>query len=226
MHFRGVFRSLWSSVFNPKHVLVFPLGYTQDIPPSVVPASDRHYAWSFVGEGGKSSRPDMIRAMSSVEPHICYSVTPIRGMTFFDRNSNGKKRIAEQDYYEILGQSVFAPAPMGNASIESCRPYDALEVGSIPILERRPTLDYYRGLLGYYPLPTVNSWSHARQLVSRLLKDPVKLDELQQTCLRWWKSYQSELIRKIGVFLEERSSRATNWCHLDRDCQGCHYGDK
>ncbi len=147
----------------------------------------------------------MIRAMSSVEPHICYSVTPIRGMTFFDRNSNGKKRIAEQDYYEILGQSVFAPAPMGNASIESCRPYDALEVGSIPILERRPTLDYYRGLLGDHPLPTVNSWSHARQLVSRLLKDPVKLDELQQTCIRWWKSYQSELIRKIGVFLEERS---------------------
>ena len=67
VYFRGVFRSLWSSVFNPKHVLVFPLGYTEEIPRQrAVPASDRRYAWSFVGEGGKSSRPDMIRAMSSI----------------------------------------------------------------------------------------------------------------------------------------------------------------
>ena len=146
-------------------VLVFPLGYSEEIPASAVPASDRRYAWSFVGERGKSSRPDMIRAMSSIEPHICYSVTPIRGMTFFDRNSTEKKRIAKQDNYEILGQSVFAPSPMGNANIECCRPYDALEVGAIPILERRPT-GLLQGSPGRHPLPTVNSWSHARQLLS------------------------------------------------------------
>ena len=110
VHFRGVFRSFWSSVFNPKHVMVFPLGYTQEIPASAVPASDRRYAWSFVGEGGKSSRPDMIRAMSSIEPHICYSMTPIRGMTFFDCNSTGKKRIANRTTtkYWAIGVCSFA----------------------------------------------------------------------------------------------------------------------
>jgi hypothetical protein len=94
VHFRGVFRQYWSSVFNPRHVMVFPLGSNiQEIPASVVRASDRRYAWSFIGEGGKSSRPDMVRAMSAIEPHICFSTSPIRGNAFFDRNLAGQKRI-------------------------------------------------------------------------------------------------------------------------------------
>jgi hypothetical protein len=206
VHFRGVFRQYWSSVFNPKHVMVFPLGsYIEQIPTTVVRASDRRYAWSFIGEGGKSSRPDMVRAMSSIEPHICFSTSPIHGIAFFDRNPAGKKKIPLQDTFEILGQSVFAPAPMGNANVECDRFYAALEVGAIPIVERRLTLDYYRRLLGDHPVPTVTSWSQARELVIQLLKDPERLDELQQTCMQWWKGYKSELIERIGVFLDERS---------------------
>ncbi len=209
VHFRGVFRHFWSSVFNPKHVMVLPLGsYLKETPASVAAASERRYAWSFIGSAGTSSRPEMVRAMSAIEPHLCYSTSPIRGITFFDRNSTGKKRIPQQDTFEILGQSAFSPAAMGNANLECCRIYDALELGAIPIVERRLTLDYYKHLLGEHPLPTVSSWPQARRVVDRLLKDPVKLDELQKTCVQWWKSYQSALTRRIGVFLEERSLAA------------------
>jgi hypothetical protein len=206
-NFRGVFRMIWSSVFNPKHVMVFPLGSYLEAPPaSIVPASQRRYAWSFVGEAGKVSRPDMVRAMTPIEPHICFSETPVRGITFFNRDSSGKKRIPKQDFYQIMGQSAFAPSPQGNATIESCRPYDALEVGAIPIVERRLTLDYYKSLLGKHPLPTVDSWSQGRQLAVNLLADPARLDELQQTCLQWWKQYKCKLIERIGIFLTERSN--------------------
>lgn len=207
VHFRGVFRMIWSAVFNPKHVMVFPLGsYLNEIPTSVIPASERRYAWSFVGDAGKSSRPEMMRSMAAIEPHISFSDTPVSGITFFDCKSAGHKRISTQDFYQIMGQSVFAPAPQGNATIESCRPYDALEVGAIPIVERRLTMDYYKQLLGDHPLPTVASWSEARELVVRLLKDPARLDELQQTCLQWWKDYKLELVGRVGDFLVERSS--------------------
>ena len=205
-HFRGVFRFYWSSVFNPRHVMVLPLGsFVEQVPASVLRASDRRYAWSFIGDGGKTSRPEMVRAMSAIEPHICFSTTPIRSIAFFDRDSAGSKRIPLHDTLEILGQSVFAPAPMGNANVECWRPYDALDVGAIPILERRLTLDYYKQLLGDHPLPTVSSWSQARRLAIGLLNDPVKLDELQQSCMQWWRSYKIELIKRIGTFLEERS---------------------
>jgi hypothetical protein len=207
VHFRGVFRMIWSSVFNSRHVMVIPLGSYIDKPPAVViPSSERRYAWSFIGDAGKVSRPDMVRAMSAIEPHICFSDSSIRGMTFFDRNAKGAKRFSKDDFYQIMGQSVFAPAPQGNATLESCRPYDGLEVGCIPIIERRLTLDYYKQFLGDHPLPTVSSWSQAPALVKELLSDPVRLDNLQQTCTQWWRKYKADLIDRIGNFLDERSN--------------------
>ena len=205
VHFRGVFRMLWSSVFNPKHVMTVPLGsYIKEPPPSVTPVADRRYAWSFIGDAEKVSRPDMVRAFSSIEPHICFSSTPVRGISFFGA-APGKRRIPESDFYNILGDSVFAPSPMGNASIESCRPYDALECGAIPIVERRLTLDYYKELLGNHPLPTVSSWSEGRDFANSHLNDPVKLNALQATCMQWWANYKLTLTKNVGNFLLERS---------------------
>lgn len=207
LNFRGVFRMIWCGVFNPRHVMSLPLGsYLDDLPATVPPVTERHYAWSFIGDAGKVSRPDMVRAMSTIEPHVCFSSTPVRGVKFFNHDANGERRIPTHKFFEVLGDSVFAPAPMGNATIESCRPYDALEVGAIPIVERRLTLDYYRGLLGDHPLPTVGSWSEARKLVEVLLSDPGRLGDLQRTCLHWWAKYKSGLIAEIGTFLEERSN--------------------
>jgi hypothetical protein len=205
VHFRGIFRTMWSGVFNPKQVMVLPLGYSLQNKEPFVKASERRYAWSFIGEAGKSSRPDMVRGLASIEPHICFSSTPVPGVSFFDRTPAGKKRIPRQDFAQILAQSAFAPAPMGNASLESCRIYDALEAGAIPIVERRLTLNYFQHLFGKHPLPTVSSWSEARTLIAKVLADPSRLDSLQQECLEWWKQYQSTLTDKIGEFLAERS---------------------
>jgi len=206
-NFRGVFRMLWSSVFNPQHVMTIPLGtYIKESPASFPAVRDRRYAWSFIGDAEKASRPEMVHAFSSIEPHICFSSTRVSGMSFL---GGGGRKYSRPEFYEILGQSVFAPSPMGNASIESCRPYDALEMGAIPIVERRMTLDYYHGLLGDHPLPTVGSWAEGRALVSRLLDRPEELDKLQKTCVQWWADYQLKLHDRIGAFLERRS-RATD----------------
>src|SRR4029077_12913833 len=132
---------------------------------------------------GKSSRPDMVRNLSTIEPHICFSSTPVGGVEFFDRGPAGKRRIPKEDFVEILRQSAFAPAPMGNASLESVRLYDALESGAIPIVERRLTLDYFKGFLGKHPLPTIDSWSEGRRLITRFLNDPARLDALQHECI-------------------------------------------
>ncbi|HWT67171.1 MAG TPA: hypothetical protein VN151_13740 [Terracidiphilus sp.] len=207
IHFRGVFRTIWSSVFNPHHVMVIPLGYSaRNDTTASVPASERRYAWSFIGEAGKCSRPEAVRALLPIEPHICYSGSSARGVTFFSRSSQGQKRIPEADFVEYLNQSAFAPSPMGNGSLESCRVYDALEAGSIPIIEKRISLNYFESLLGNHPLPTIRSWSQARRLVMHLLKNPAELDALQLKCTQWWKDYQAELTQKIGAFLSERSN--------------------
>jgi hypothetical protein len=84
-----------------------------------------------------------------------------------------------------------------------------LQAGAIPIVERRLTLDYFRGLFGNHPLPTVTSWSQARSLAEKLLQEPEKLDALQKECQQWWKDHQVTVTANIGEFLDRRS-RATD----------------
>lgn len=205
--FRGVFRSYWSSVFNPKYVKVLPLGCAlPDSAASIMPASQRRYAWSFIGQAGKCTRPDMVRALSTVEPHISFSTTAVRGMSFWTKGIVGPKRIPKSEFLGILRDSAFAPAPMGNANLESFRIYEALDVGTIPIVEKRMFLDYFRELLGDHPIPTVGSWREARDLMRRYLDDPPALDRLQQDCTQWWGEYQIRLTGEIGAFLNERSA--------------------
>jgi hypothetical protein len=207
VHFRGVFRTIWASVFNPERVMQLPLGFSLNLEKQpFVPASQRRYAWSFIGEAGKASRPEAVRAMVPLEPHFLFSSTPVSGVKFFSEGRDGKRRIPHKDFADILLQSAFAPAPMGNASLESCRVYDALEAGAIPIVERRLTLDYFGGLLGNYPFPTVRSWGEARRIAQRLLNNPSKLDAMQRSCTDWWSEYQNGLTARIGEFLAHCSA--------------------
>ena len=207
-HFRGVFRTIWASVFNPDRVMQIPLGFSSNFEQlPVVPASQRRYAWSFIGEAGKCSRPEAVRSMMPIEPHFLFSSTQVNGLTFFSDGQEGKRRIPRSDFVETLRQSAFAPAPMGNASLESCRVYDALETGAIPIVEKRLTLDYFGGLLGDYPFPSVRSWHAARRVSQRLLREPQRLDALQRECIEWWREYQNRLTAQIGDFLIRCSSK-------------------
>ena len=207
VNFRGVFRPYWSAVFNPQYVMVVPLGnHVPNTTTSILPASERRYAWSFIGEAGKSSRPDMVRAMSSVEPHISFSTTPVPGLAFWSKDVAGPKRIPRSESVEILQQSAFAPAPMGNVNLECYRLYEALDAGAIPIVEKRQFLDYFTKLFGDHPLPTVRNWRQARGLVRGYIDDPVRLNELQQQCHDWWTSYQRQLVDRIGAFLADRAA--------------------
>jgi hypothetical protein len=117
-------------------------------------------------------------------------------------------RVVERDeYYDVMTDSMFAPCPMGNVNIESFRLYEALECGTVPIVEKRLGFDYYRKLLGDHPIPTVSSWSDASHLIRDCLRHPVKLEGLQRECMAWWKLYKPRLRHVISDFLARAGSR-------------------
>jgi hypothetical protein len=140
------------------------------------PASERPYLWSFAGQL-KSTRFKMLAALRQAGE----GAEHITGT--FDE---AVEPIAGDAYLRLLADSVFVPCPMGNVHLESFRAYEAIELGAIPVVERRPWLDYHRELLGDHPLPTVRSWSEAPALIGRLRADPVALDELQGKIVAWW----------------------------------------
>ena len=211
-NFRGVIRCFWSDVFNRSRVLPLPLGYNAGLERNrepLIPASERKYVWSFLGQMNKSSRPDMARALSHVTPNFLFATDDLPGFVIHNKLQGGGRRLFnKKDFAEFLFESSFSPSPMGNANIECFRVYEALECGSIPIVEKRMTLDYYKDLLGPHPMPTVRSWPQARGLIRELLRSPAHMDALQRECLAWWKRYKADYTLALGEFLATHADPA------------------
>jgi hypothetical protein len=207
-NFRGVFRNYWSSIFNPRRVMQLPLGYTNGFTHEAIePDIDRRlYVWSFLGHTGKSSRPEMIEALMPIEPNFIYTAGQSR-----------IKPIGRSEYQRILRDSIFVPCSMGNLNLDSFRVYEALECGAIPILEKRPGLDYFARLLGAHPLPTFSNWRQAARFVASMREDRSALFNLQKHCIDWWAGYKQSLRDRIGSFIEtvpgEEAGSYVHWRH-------------
>lgn len=208
-NFRGVIRCYGSDVFRPDFVRILPLGYFEPMsfPINVeTPVAARRYIWSFMGEVGRSSRPEMAANLLSLEPHLLFSTGGQHGFNFWNTDAGKRRRFSPQQCLEILADSVFAPCPMGNVNLECWRVYEALECGAIPVLEKRSSLDYFHELFGDHPIPTFSSWKAARSAMCDFMLDSEQLNKLQQECRTWWAAYQPRLADDLQKFLRERSS--------------------
>lgn len=101
-------------------------------------------------------------------------------------------------YRGVLFSSSLTLAPRGLPNHpESFRVYEALEMGSIPVIERD---DYWAGLLGAdHPLPTVDVWPQLPELVRGM-----DLDATQARCRAWWRDYKGALSQAIGRLMAGR----------------------
>jgi hypothetical protein len=115
--------------------------------------------------------------------------------------SREKVSLDKDAYYRVIEDSVFSPSPMGNVNLECYRMYEALEVGSIPIIEKRLFLNYFQGVLGDHPIPTVASWSGAARLVEDLMRSPDRLLALQTDCIEFWQTYKATIRTRIQEFV-------------------------
>jgi hypothetical protein len=198
-NFRGVFRIYWSSIFNPQCVFQVPLGFShgQLGGTSKRSAAERPYLWSFLGESEKATRPDMLKALASISPSFVHITD--RGPV---------QRLGKMQYEQILRDSVFVPCCMGNVNVETYRIYEALECGAVPIVERRMSLDYFRGLLGDHPLPSFVSWKQAARFLRAIQDDRAAQDDLLLRCSSWWADYKRELTQRIQDFVAQSASSA------------------
>jgi len=203
MNFCGVFRMHYSGVFRRERVLPLPLGYASGLglKSQPKPASQRQYIWSMLGQINKSTRPDALRALLRLEPGYWYASdgwTPGAAIAA----SNVRRNQPVAGYKGLLDESAFCPAPMGNIQQETNRPFEALEAGSIPLLERRWLMDAHRAVLGNHPLPTFSNWKLAASFVESMWNDKAAMDQLQAECLTWWQSYKTNLTAEAEAMVD------------------------
>jgi hypothetical protein len=167
-------------------------------------ATERKLLWSFAG-AKRAARIDMFKNLRNVKPYKCY---------LFDR---GERPLDRAKFTTLLLDSVFAPCPMGNTVLESWRIYESLEMGCIPILERRRWMPYYDRLMPGHPLPTFLSWGEAGQFLQEVSRDRSKISVYQQTIAEWWRSYKAKLRNDVTSFVSTglegsfRSSLSRHW---------------
>lgn len=161
-------------------ILTVPVGYRNNTGNSMRPADERQYAWSFAGNI-TSSRFAMAKALETFAPHFMTYTGGVKGIT---------KNLSKAEFDAVLENTVFAPCPMGNATIETTRVYESLELGCIPLVELRLTLDYYGNLLGPNPIPAFRSWPEARRFAEHLYQDKPSLLAKQAEVMDWWRTYK------------------------------------
>lgn len=116
-----------------------------------------------------------------------------RGDYFENINSSWQSAdmLSTEEYKSVLSESVFVPCPRGNRSVDSFRLYEALEVGSIPIIEKDP---YWTNLLGDHPLiEAPPSWENVGADIQLLLDNPSFLNDHQKEVSAWWSLHKKGL---------------------------------
>ena len=192
----GVIRNCRSDLLAAQRdIFFFPLGYKSGFTRSgePKPASTRKHMWSFAGDPNKSTRAAMIAAMGGVEGGHIHRTSGF----------GAADSLSTDAYRDLMEDSVFVPCPVGWLALETFRAYEALEAGCIPIVERRPGLDYYTDLLGAHPIPTVTSWDEAAQLVQSL-KAAGQIERVRSTCHAWWQDYKSKLGPEMQAFVQRK----------------------
>ena len=195
----GSFAYVWRTHYHTaldglsvRQLPIGPLGF-DPVPGAPLDAArrtpgERLYTWSFAGTLS-TSRHVMLDALGSVDG----------GTTAL-----GPGAESEAGAFEVLADSVFAPCGMGHTHLESARIYAALELGAIPIVERRRWLDYFGMLFGTdHPLPSVRSWWEAPELMRRLLADEPALTALQKRCVDWWAATKAHLAAEAQDDVEQ-----------------------
>ena len=173
-----IFRSFPHKRFSSyKNIHSLPLGPSRwslrNIP--WINSTKRKYSWCFMGTmWPNTSREQAVN---------CFRENVFGG--FFYKGSDFSSGLPVSDYIETLLQSTFSICPEGNRHFETFRFYESLELGSIPlsIVDKDNFHSIFKDGL---PFPSFKDWEEAAEFANELLKDPIRLNNLQLGIRTWW----------------------------------------
>ena len=164
-----------------KNVTSIPIGYKSDPLREKINILKKNYTWSFLGTTHGSSRYDLLDKHKRIIPNFIN----------LTEEFSSKKSINTDDYYKILNNSVFAPIPHGYFHPETYRLYEALEAGSIPIIEN--PFKFFDDFLPNNPIPSVNSWEDSSIIIKKYLENKTELEDLEKKIQGWWIQHKENL---------------------------------
>ena len=172
-----------SKYFESNKVKCIPIGYKSGVLNENI--EEKKYKWAFTGTPHKSSRHDLLFQFSDIKPFYCHKTEKFN-----------VKIISVEEMNEVLSSTEFIPCPNGFFHPETYRLYEALECGSIPIVE--DTYKYYDRLFPNNPFIKINKWIDAKPIIRGWDKNQIKKKIIE--CSTWW----NEEKNKIQDFIKDK----------------------
>jgi hypothetical protein len=109
---------------------------------------------------------------------------------------NSASQLNEQDYLDLLSDTIFVPCPRGN-NTETFRFYEALERGCIPVFTELPRALENSGI----PFLETKTWKEVVVLIEHLNKNIDELVKYQASILDGWLKYKEGLRQDVSSWL-------------------------
>tara|TARA_Y100000590_G_scaffold430780_1_gene544776 strand:+ start:208 stop:1062 length:855 start_codon:yes stop_codon:yes gene_type:complete len=190
-NFLHVFRTFYLNSFaNNSRITCIPIGYKTGTIKNSINLNERKYIWNFLGTIHGVSRYDLILKNKNIKPHYI-NIT---------KKFGGQNSLGSDEYYDIMGNTVFSLVSHGYYHPETYRLYESLESGCIPIIENPH--NFYDIFLPKNPLIKINLWKESSVIIEDLnLNNKKKLD-LSYSIQDWWINYKTNLRNNIKKILD------------------------
>ena len=178
------FDYIWRTCCSPNYFLsnkvkCIPPGYKSGFKQSFDMDKKREFKWCFFGTQHKSSRHDMNFQLEKIKPNF---------VNRLDKFNDKKKSLNAKEMEKIYVNTNFAPCPAGFFHPESYRIYEALQCGTIPIVES--VYNYFDNTYPNNPFIKIKRWEEAKSIIDE--RDEQKILSKRKECFKWWDSYLSE----------------------------------
>ena len=172
---------VWRTCCSPKYfssnkVKCIPPGYKSGFKQKFDLNKKRHYKWCFFGTQHKSSRHDMNFQLEKIKPNFVNRI---------DKFADKKKSADVEEMEKVYFNTDFAPCPAGFFHPESYRIYEALQCGTIPIVES--VYNYFDNIYPKNPFIKINKWKEAKEIIDNWSDD--KILNKRKECINWWNQY-------------------------------------
>ena len=172
---------VWRTCCSPKYFLskkvkCIPPGYKSGFEKKFDINKKRQFKWVFFGTQHKSSRHDMNFQLEKIKPNFVNRI---------DKFADKKKSVNVAEMEKVYFDTNFAPCPAGFFHPESYRIYEALQCGTILIVES--VYNYFDNIYPNNPLIKINKWKEAKEIINNWNHDQIL--NKRKECIDWWNQY-------------------------------------
>jgi len=182
---------LW--VQTPKHVgdfMAFPVGYTPHTRNIAKHDDEPPYQWMFAGQVTNERRREAAAAMAKLDDGFLFTTA-------------GFTQGLDRDTYTMeLSSSRFAPCPSGPVIADCFRIWEALQVGSIPIVDQvLPDGDpsEYAIEVSTVPFTAMSQWGSVGGEIDAMDTEWLQWSNYYQA---WWCNYKHRLKNRLAYDIE------------------------